>query len=140
METITLFDIRGEFGCNRILDRFIEQDLKFESFGNLGLKYTLIFFHRFLYPSLFPFWSNYINFIISGGLHDSETSILQICFIIFRKLLRSCKIFPMLLQISLIFLISFLFLSKVLHPPTHPAHHISLKSFPACKMELQNGT
>ena len=42
METITLFDIRGEFGCNRILDRFIEQDLKFESFGNLGLKYTLV--------------------------------------------------------------------------------------------------
>ena len=33
--------MRGSFGCNRILDRFIEQDLKFESFGKLGLKYTL---------------------------------------------------------------------------------------------------
>ena len=42
LETSTLFDMRGEFGCNRILDRFIEQDLKFESFGNLGLKYTLL--------------------------------------------------------------------------------------------------
>ena len=42
METLTLFVLRGEFGCNRIIDRFIEQDLKFESFGNLGLKYTLV--------------------------------------------------------------------------------------------------
>ena len=42
METLILFVLRGEFGCNRIIDRFIEQDLKFESFGNLGLKYTLI--------------------------------------------------------------------------------------------------
>ena len=42
METLTLFVLRGEFGCNRIINRFIEQDLKFESFGNLGLKYTLI--------------------------------------------------------------------------------------------------
>ena len=40
MET-TLFVLRGEFGCNRIIDRFIEQDLKFESFGNLGLNFTL---------------------------------------------------------------------------------------------------
>ena len=42
METLTLFVLRGEFGCNRIIDRFIEQDLKFESFGNLGLNYTLL--------------------------------------------------------------------------------------------------
>ena len=35
--------MREEFGCNRIIDRFIDQDSKFESFGNLGLKYTLIF-------------------------------------------------------------------------------------------------
>ena len=41
METLTLFVLRGEFGCNGIIDRFIEQDLKFESFGNLGLIYTL---------------------------------------------------------------------------------------------------
>ena len=34
--------MRGEFECNRILDRLIEQDLKFESFGNLGLNYTLL--------------------------------------------------------------------------------------------------
>ena len=32
----------GVFECNRILDRFKEQDLKFGSFGNLGLKYTLL--------------------------------------------------------------------------------------------------
>ena len=37
METLTLLDLRVEFGCNRIIDRFMEQDLKFESFGNLGL-------------------------------------------------------------------------------------------------------
>ena len=42
METLILFVLRGEFGCNRIINRFIEQDLKFESFGNLGLKYTLV--------------------------------------------------------------------------------------------------
>ena len=42
LETLTLFGKRGEFGCNRIIDRFIEQDLKFESFGNLGLNYTLV--------------------------------------------------------------------------------------------------
>ena len=40
METLTLLDMRGEFGCIRILARFIEQD--FESFGNLGLNYTLV--------------------------------------------------------------------------------------------------
>ena len=33
--------MRREFGCNQLLDRFIEQDLKFELFGNLGLNYTL---------------------------------------------------------------------------------------------------
>ena len=33
--------MRREFGRNRLLDRFIEQDLKFESFGNLDLNYTL---------------------------------------------------------------------------------------------------
>ena len=33
--------MRGEFGCDRILARFLEQDLKFDSFGNLGLIYTL---------------------------------------------------------------------------------------------------
>ena len=43
METLTLFVLRGELGCNRIIDRFIEQDLKFELFGNLGLNYTLVF-------------------------------------------------------------------------------------------------
>ena len=43
LETLTLFFLREEFGCNRIIDRFIDQDSKFESFGNLGLKYTLIF-------------------------------------------------------------------------------------------------
>ena len=42
MESLTLFVLRGEFGCNQIIDCFIEQDLKFESFGNLGLKYTLL--------------------------------------------------------------------------------------------------
>ena len=42
METLTLLDMRGEFGCDRILARFLEQDLKFESFGNLGLIYTLV--------------------------------------------------------------------------------------------------
>ena len=42
METLTLFVLRGEFGFNRIINHFIEQDLKFELFGNLGLKYTLI--------------------------------------------------------------------------------------------------
>ena len=42
METLTLLDLRGKFGCNRITDPFIEQDLKFESFGNLGLNYTLL--------------------------------------------------------------------------------------------------
>ena len=35
--------MRGEFGCNRILARFLEQDLKFDSFGNLGLIYTLVY-------------------------------------------------------------------------------------------------
>ena len=34
--------MRMEFEHNRLLDRFIEQDLKFESFGILGLNYTLI--------------------------------------------------------------------------------------------------
>ena len=34
--------MRGEFGCDRILARFLEQDLKFDSFGNLGLIYTLL--------------------------------------------------------------------------------------------------
>ena len=34
--------MRREFEHNRLLDRFIEQDLKFKSFGNLGLNYTLI--------------------------------------------------------------------------------------------------
>ena len=33
--------MRGEFGCDRILARFLEQDLKFELLGNLGLNYTL---------------------------------------------------------------------------------------------------
>ena len=42
METLTLLDMRGEFGCDRILARFLEQDLKFDSFGNLGLIYTLV--------------------------------------------------------------------------------------------------
>ena len=42
METLTLLDMRGEFGCDRILARFLEQDLKFESFGNLCLIYTLL--------------------------------------------------------------------------------------------------
>ena len=32
----------GYFGCIRILARFKEQDLKFGSFGNLGLNYTLL--------------------------------------------------------------------------------------------------
>ena len=41
METLTLLDMRREFGCDRILARFLEQDLKFESFGNLGLNYSL---------------------------------------------------------------------------------------------------
>ena len=34
--------MRREFERNRLLYRFIEQDLKFESFGNLGLNYTLL--------------------------------------------------------------------------------------------------
>ena len=42
METLTLFVLRGEFGCNPIINCFIEQDLKFESFGNLGSNYTLM--------------------------------------------------------------------------------------------------
>ena len=42
LETLTLSDTRGEFECNRVLDLFIEQDLKFESFGNLGLNYSLL--------------------------------------------------------------------------------------------------
>ena len=42
METLTLLDMKREFGCDRILARFIEQDLKFESFENLGLIYTLV--------------------------------------------------------------------------------------------------
>ena len=42
METLTLLDMRREFGCDRILARFLEQDLKFDSFGNLGLIYTLV--------------------------------------------------------------------------------------------------
>ena len=42
MKTLTLLDMRGEFGCDRILARFLEQDLKFDSFGNLGLKFTLM--------------------------------------------------------------------------------------------------
>ena len=46
METLTLLDMRREFGCDRILARFLEQDLKFESFGNLGLIYTLKSVHR----------------------------------------------------------------------------------------------
>ena len=37
--------MRGEFGCDRILACFLEQDLKFESFGNLGLIYTLTSTH-----------------------------------------------------------------------------------------------
>ena len=41
METLTLLDFR-EVGCNRIIDRFKEQDLKFVSFGNFSLNYTLI--------------------------------------------------------------------------------------------------
>ena len=45
METLTLLDMRREFGCDRILARFLEQDLKFESFGNLGLIYTLLRTH-----------------------------------------------------------------------------------------------
>ena len=42
METLTLLDMRWEFRCDRILARFLEQDLKFESFGNLGLIYSLV--------------------------------------------------------------------------------------------------
>ena len=42
METLTLSDMRREFGCDRILARFLEEDLKFDSFGNLGLIYTLV--------------------------------------------------------------------------------------------------
>ena len=42
METLTLFVLREEFGCNPITDHFIEQDLKFKSLGNLGLNYTLV--------------------------------------------------------------------------------------------------
>ena len=34
--------MRGKFDCNLILDPFIEQDLKFKSFGNLGLNYSLV--------------------------------------------------------------------------------------------------
>ena len=41
METLTLLDMRREFGCDRILARFLEQDLKFESFGNFGFNYIL---------------------------------------------------------------------------------------------------
>ena len=37
MVTLTLLYLRVEFGCNRIINRFLEQDLKFELFGNLGL-------------------------------------------------------------------------------------------------------
>ena len=43
MKTLTLLDMRGEFGCDRILARFLEEDLKFDSFGNLGLIYTLVY-------------------------------------------------------------------------------------------------
>ena len=52
METLTLSDIRGEFECNRVLDRFIEQDLKFESFGNLGLNYSLVYMQYFFFTHL----------------------------------------------------------------------------------------
>ena len=41
LETLTLLDMRREFGRKRLLNRFIEQDLNFESFGNLGLNYPL---------------------------------------------------------------------------------------------------
>ena len=41
-ETLTLLDMRREFGCDRILARFLEQDLKFESLGNLDLNYSLL--------------------------------------------------------------------------------------------------
>ena len=46
MKTLTLLDMRGEFGCDRILARFLEEDLKFDSFGNLGLIYTLLTIHK----------------------------------------------------------------------------------------------
>ena len=73
-----------------------------------------IFFPWFLYPSLFILWWNYIYFIILGGVHNYETFLLLICFIIFQKSSKSCKIFTILLLICLIFLISFPVLSKVL--------------------------
>ena len=38
----------GQFGCIQILAHFKEQDLKFGSFGNLSLKYTLDDMHRML--------------------------------------------------------------------------------------------
>ena len=41
MEKLTLLDLRGEFRCNQIINCFIEQDLKFGSFGNSGFNYTL---------------------------------------------------------------------------------------------------
>ena len=50
------------------------------------LRQGCIFFHWFLYPSLSILWWNYMNFIILGGVHNSETFLLQICFIVFRKL------------------------------------------------------
>ena len=73
-----------------------------------------IFFPWFLYPSSFILWWNYIYFIILGGVHNYETFLLLICFIIFQKSSKSCKIFTILLLICLIFLISFPVLSKVL--------------------------
>ena len=38
METLTLFVLMGEFGCNRIIDHFIEQDSKFEYIVSIGLE------------------------------------------------------------------------------------------------------
>ena len=73
-----------------------------------------IFFPGFLYPSLLILCWNYIDFIIVGGVHNYETFLLQIYFIIFWKLSVSCEIFTMLFQICLNFLISFPVLGKVL--------------------------
>ena len=82
METLTLSDIRGEFECNRVLDRFNEQDLKIESFGNLGLIYTL-----FVTPSLPNFCQKIISFQFLGSMLPQYMA-LSVCFVSSKTLLQ----------------------------------------------------
>ena len=63
--------MRGEFGCDRILARFLEQDLKFDSFGNLGLIYTLVMdgdVNDVIFPGSYCYYVAWVLLCLSLGL------------------------------------------------------------------------